>query len=284
MPEATDSFAVTYGVELLFETPPEISKTAIARCMKKRCPGAELMDKDGSGNPLLFFHWDHLLELGDATIPAQTVVLQTDQPFEITDSLTEDLRQSWSFPEAREVIGRCRNMIFVTDLMTSELEYRERLELFQDALAAILEAVPALAIHWRPTGQFVDPQRFLEAYHEGGASRFFAGSLNVRFYKISNSPGDLLMDTLGLAALGLPDLQCHFRDLEPGKVAAVLANTAHYILENGDVIENGHTVEGITTDSKWRCQHENSLQKPSRVVLDLDPGPPHAAGRRKSDR
>ena len=92
----------------------------------------------------------------------------------------------------------------------------------------------------------------------------------------------MLMDTLGLAALGLPDLQCHYRDLAPGEVATVLANTGYYIYENGDVIENGHTVEGITAGSRWRCQHEESMLKPSRVVLDLDPGPPHSTGNRKS--
>jgi hypothetical protein len=48
------------------------------------------------------------------------------------------------------------------------------------------------------------------------------------------------------------------------------------------VIENGHAVEGITAGSKWLCQHENSILEPSRVVLDLYPGPPHAAGRRKT--
>ena len=231
---------------------------------------------------MLFFHRDHLVKLADAELPAQTVVFLTDQPFKLTEAMTESLQQSWSFSGAADVVGRCRNTILVTDLMTSPLEYRERLELFQDALAGILEALPALAIHWQPTGQFVNPHRFLEAYQEGGSSRFFAGSLNVRFYNISNSPGDMLMDTLGLAALGLPDLQCHYRGLAPGEVAAVLANTGYYIYENGDVIEDGHTVEGIPAGSKWRCQHEDSMLKPSRVVLDLDPGPPHAAGNRKS--
>ena len=282
MVEAPGGFAQTYGVELFYESFPKNSRTEIARCVKERCPGAEFVGDDEKAHSLLFFHRDHLVTLADAKLPAQTVVFLTDQPFRITEALTESLQQSWSFPGAADVVGRCRNTILVTDLMTSPLEYRERLELFEDALAGILEALPALAIHWRPTGRFVNPQRFLEAYDGGGSGRFFAGSLNVRFYNITNSPGDMLMDTLGLAALGLPDLQCHYRDLPPGQVAAVLANTGYYIFENGDVIENGHTLEGITVGSRWRCQHEESMLKPSRVVLDLDPGPTNAAGNRKS--
>jgi Domain of unknown function (DUF4261) len=282
MVETPGGFVQTYGVELLYETLPKIPRTEIARCVKKCCPGAELASDGEKDQSLLFFHWDHLVKLADANLPAQTVVLLSEEPFKLTEVVTESLQQSWSFPGAADVVGRCRNTILVTDLMTSPLEYKERLELFQDALAGILEALPALAIHWRPTGQFVNPQRFREAREEGGSSRFFAGSLNVRFYNISNSPGDMLMDTLGLAALGLPDLQCHYRGLVPGEVAALLANTGYYIFENGAVIENGHTVEGILAGSRWRCQHEEAMLKPSRVVLDVDPGPTHAAGTRKS--
>jgi Domain of unknown function (DUF4261) len=284
MVEAPGGFAQTYGVELLYETLPKVSRTEIARCVKKRCPGAELAGDGKKDQALLFFHSDHLVNLTDANLPAQTAVLLTDQPFKLTEPLTESLQQSWSFSGAADVVGRCRSTILVTDLMSSPLEYRERLELFQDALAGILEALPALAIHWQPTGQFVNPLRFLEAYQEGGSSRLFAGSLNVRFYNISNSPGDMLMDTLGLAALGRPDLQCHYRDLAPAEVAAMLANAGYYIFGNGDAIKDGHTVEGISAGSKWRCQHEDSMLKPSRVVLDLDPGPPYATGTRKSHR
>jgi hypothetical protein len=282
MVENPGGFAQTYGVELLYHMPSRISRAAIARSVKKRCPSAELADGEDNDKSLHFFHRDHLVELVDGPFPASTVMLQTEEPFKLTELVTESLQQSWGFPGAAEVVERCRNTILVTDLMSSGLEYKERLALFQDALAGILEVLPALAIHWRPTGQFVNPRRFLEAYEEGGSTRFFAGSLNVRFYKLSNSPGDMLMDTLGLAAFGLPDLQCHYRGLVPGEVAAVLANTGCYIFENGDVIENGHTVEGIAAGSKWRCQHEEAMLKPSRVVLDLDPGPPYAAGDRKS--
>ena len=91
------------------------------------------------------------------------------------------------------------------------------------------------------------------------------------------------MDTLGLAALGLPDLQCHFRGLAPEAVAPLLYNTAYYIFEKGDVIDDGHTVEGVTPGERWPCQHEASLVEPRRVVIDLDPGPAHAAGNRKRE-
>jgi hypothetical protein len=88
------------------------------------------------------------------------------------------------------------------------------------------------------------------------------------------------MDTRGLTETGLHDLQYHFRDLDPKEVACVLFNTAVYIFQKGPVIESGQTVAGIEPDSRWRCQFENALLEPKREVLDLNPGKPHAAGKR----
>ena len=52
------------------------------------------------------------------------------------------------------------------------------------------------------------------------------------------------MDTRGLAPFGLPDLQVHFRDLEPARLAGLLYATAGYLLEEGDVIADGNTISG----------------------------------------
>ena len=107
------------------------------------------------------------------------------------------------------------------------------------------------------------------------------GFVNVRFYNLEGTDGDRVMDTLGLGALGLTDLQLHYRELAPGEVAAELYNIAVYLLENGDVIEDGHTVQGFTPEDRWRCRHEMSLMPPRRPVLDINPGPPFAAGDRE---
>ncbi len=286
MSEPTGGFAPTYGVALLTEAKPRLSATELLRAIRTYCPATEPLDE--SGKVLCFLHPDHPLPLEETAPPApaaicpQTFVAAGKEPFTLSDAMSNVFEQSWSFPEAREVVARCRHDVLVTDLISSLLEYKERLALFQDALAGLLDVIPALAIHWISTEQFIRPQQFLDGYREGGARRFFAGPLNVRFYNITNSPGDMIMDTLGLAALGLPDLQCHFRGLEPGRVAAVLSNTGYYLFEAGDIIADGHTVEGTTPGSGWRCQHEESQLQPTRTVLDLDPGYPHAAGTRQA--
>src|SRR5258706_439837 len=114
----------------------------------------------------------------------------------------------------RLCVAAATSAVLVTDFMSGGLEYHERLDLFQRALLGVLSVVPCLAVHWQPSQQVIDPSAYRAASEKPPADLFFAGALNVRLFNIENSPGDFVMDTLGLAALGLPDLQCHFRRLD----------------------------------------------------------------------
>lgn len=279
--EADDlhGFRPTYGVELLYVNRPDVTKSVFLSALRRHCPSATALDGDPGGGLLAFFHPDHLVGYSDGRVPTQIFIAATEQPPH-GGQIEAALQQSWSFPEARRVVAACTTSLLVTDLMSSGLPYRERLDLFTSALLGILEAAPPNAIHWQPTQRIVDPGAYVRAAAESQVQRLFAGPVNVRFFNITGTDGDMLMDTLGLAALGLPDLQCHFRNLDPGAVARFLYNTALYVFENGDVIADGHTVEGIEPGSKWRCRHEDALVAPPREVIDLDTQDPNAAGTR----
>src|SRR5262249_4988245 len=151
---------------------------------------------------------------------------------------------------------------------------------FRGFVRAVQEIAPCEAMHWINTQQIINPSRFVFMQGEEGAQPLY-GSINVRFFNIQGSNGDCLMDTLGLAVLGLPDIQCHYRELQPKDVAHVLYNVACYIFERGDIIKNGETVPGVLQHDEWRCRHEMALAGPERIVLDLDPGGQYAAGKRK---
>lgn len=272
----TRGFATTYGVELLCATAPSLEKRALAAALRRYCPGAEPLDGDLDSSLLAFVHSDHLVRLEDGAVPAQTLIAASDEPFEST-RIEGSLQQSWSFPEARAVVAGCTASVIVTDLMSSPLDPRERLDLFQRVLRGALEQIDCEAIHWRPTQVVVSTKAYRQAALEAPAQLFFCGGVNVRLFNVEGS-GDRVMDTLGLAALGLPDLQCHFRALDVKDVARVLYDTAWYVFQSGDVIEDGNTVEGVQPGSKWHCQHEEALVEPHRDVLDIDPGRRFAAG------
>lgn len=170
-------------------------------------------------------------------------------------------------------------MLLANDLVAAGLEPKLRNKLFRGFIRAIQEVAPCDAMHWMNTQLLVHPGRFLFQQGEGNAQVLY-GSINVRLYTIQGTTGDRVMDTLGLAALGLPDIQCHFRELQAPDVARVLYNVAYYIFQNGDVIKDGETVPGILERDSLRCQHEVALVGPEREVLDLNPGENYAAGTR----
>jgi hypothetical protein len=184
--------------------------------------------------------------------------------------LEASLGQSWDWDLARDVTSRASHALAVHDLVTLGLDSGPRLEFYDLFLRAVLEEAPPIAMHWLASERIVEPREYLETT---GVERLTKGYINVRLFRVENrSAGECVMDTLGLAAFGLPDLQCHFAALDPRTVARVLFNTAAYVFERGDVLEDGHTVEGTVPGSRWRCQHEMSLVAPERAVVDLHPG------------
>jgi hypothetical protein len=236
------------------------------------CPDPTRADK-----AFLIFHKRHLVKYSDAQVPAQTAILATDRPPQL-EAYRDAIQQSWRCREAEELLRGCQEARLVTEMMARGLPPQDRISLFHGVLRAMIEVSKPDALVFKHSQQVVVPADYLHACSQDPIFR--PGAVNVRFFNISNSDGDMIMDTRGLHEIGLHDLQCHFRDLDPQDVAGVLYNTAFYIFEHGPIIESGQTVAGTSPESKWQCQFENSLLEPTREVLDLNPGAPHAAGNR----
>lgn len=234
-------------------------------------------DPEEADKVFLIIHKSHPVKYADAEVPAQTAILATDQPPKL-EAYQQEIQQSWRCRRAKELLRDCRETWLVTEMMAQPLPPQDRALLFHGVLRAMIEVTSPDALVFKHSQQVIEPADYLATCGEEPILR--AGSLNVRFFNISNSNGDMIMDTRGLSEIGLHDLQCHFRKLDPTEVARVLFNTAVYIFKQGPVIESGQTVAGIEPDSKWRCQFENSLLEPKREVLDLNPGKPYAAGGR----
>ncbi len=222
-------------------------------------------------------HKQHRLKLSDGEIAVTTAILNANQISQI-DAYRDEIQQSWRCREAEQLLRDCHDTRLIAEVMAQAFPPQDRVTLFHGVLRAVIDATAPDALVFKHTQQVVLPADYLDACSEDPIRR--PGSLNVRFFNISNSEGDMIMDTRGLREIGLHDLQCHYRNLDPKEVARVLFNTAQYVFENGPVIESGHTVEGIQPGSKWRCQFEDSMLDPKREVLDLNPGAPYAAGNR----
>jgi hypothetical protein len=259
---------------------PAVSKPHLLEALRRRCGRVDALDGNPQSDMLAFVHVDHAVQYRDGVMPAQFFVSGSPKPPD-PRNLEPSLQQTWDWPGARAAAQQAGATLLVTDLMASGLELHTRLRLFQQSLLAVLECVPEpLAIHWTPAQRLLTAPMLYQSKQPDAYDEIFP-AINTRFFNVSDrQPGEMLMDTVGLAALGLPDLQCHFLNLDPGEVARVLFNTAYYVFQHGDVIGDGHTIQGITPAQKWRCQHEDALVPPARVVLDVNPEAPHAAGTR----
>ena len=265
------------SIQLLYETSPQIDGSYLLGELRKYCGR---VDRLGEKKDLHYYAFlDHPLQLRDKVIFPQMLLGYPDEGKEKSD-YEDSFQQTWDWKEAREVVSTCRIPLLMTDLMVQSLNQRSRLNLFHNALEAILTVAPCKAIHWATSQKFVDPIAYLNA-RKSKDIHPLQFSMNVRFYNITGQQqGEMLMDTVGLSLLGLPDLQCHFFGLDPNQVARMLYNSAYYIFDNGDIIEDGNTIQGIAPSDKWKCQHEVALIKPEREVLDINPGKPYAVGNR----
>ena len=264
--------------ELLYYRRPTCDFAAVkARTQEILESDVDSPDPREADKAFLIFHKQHTIKYSDAEVPAQTAIFATDEPPQL-EAYRQDIQQSWRCNSAEDLLRGAKETRLVTEMMARSLSPQDRVSLFHGVLRSMIEVTSPDALVFKHSQQVIAPADYLAACQKDPIFR--PGSLNVRFFNISNSDGDMLMDTRGLEEIGLHDLQCHFHDLEPDEVSRVLFNTAIYIFKKGPVIESGQTVAGIQPDSRWSCQFESSLLEPKREVLDVNPGKPYAAGKR----
>lgn len=251
------------SARLLFTVKPALDAASLAAALRK-----DFKQVDNPDDSLLYFFPDYPVTFNDGKqLPAQIMVAAAERP-STSDYLAAALQQSWHWSEAATVVAACEHEVIVTDFMTRILEYTMRVELFQKALDAIVRLLNPQAIYFTTSDKVVEPVAYLK---RGPA--VLEGLLNVRFFNIADSDTqEMFLDTLGLHALGLPDFQLRFASLDPNELVGALVNYSYYIFENGPIIEDGNTIQGITPADKWICHYTDSLLGPERLAIQLEIG------------
>jgi len=255
-----------YTVQLLLTAPAELKKADVLSALRERFGAVAPLEADGES--LAFYHPNHRVPFKGGSAPVQCSIL----PVELRQGdpqLAAALSQTWAWPEGRAVASRCRAALALSDMLAAGLDRSERLDLMHGLVAAVHRLAPAQAVHWLPSQRVVKPEDLFTAVAGGDA--LFAAAVNVRMFRVEGRT-QTLMDTVGLGAFGLPDVQCHFERCSPGRVAAVLYSVARYLYERGDVIADGHTVQGPESGERWPCRKALSWAAPRRAVVSVMPG------------
>jgi hypothetical protein len=260
-------------VELMFEDAPIFQIKKILSALKNVVGDIDIMTS--SKDMTAFILKEHPVKYKDAEIPSQCILFSTLNKIEY-EKLIPSLLQTRDRENMNEIVKKCRYKIAFSDFMPNRNDEHTRLSLFNNALKVIINNLNCKVLHFLNSQILIRPDDFIDRVSQGN---HLAGALNVRLFNIQNSE-DMLMDTLGLHTFGLPDIQCHFKELDPNEIARVIYNAGYYIFDKGDIIDDGNTIQGVKENDKWECQHEESLVEPNRIVLDINPGSLYAAGGR----
>ena len=188
------------------------------------------------------------------------------------DKLTSS--QMWDCPESNEIIARCHYDVVAVDMLSAYMDYKDRADMLMDFTEALMELYPTCeAVYFDRSGKMFTRRAILE-HSIPRKDRFIYFAVNVRFFNIEGS-GDMLIDSLGMSELDLPDVQYHFHDLDPDSVVNHAYTVLSYIYENNCPIESGETIDGlkngrISRDVQWVCQFEEALVQPARTVMDIN--------------
>ncbi len=257
--------AQPYVIDLFFEKKPELNKDILLESLKKYTSNPEIDTFSETEKTVL--------SAGDLENPSCRIRICMEQmPFD-RESLLEyasSFRQSWSWRTAKETIQNCTLIFKIYDEYSDKIPYNARVGLLRNVLRGIVEKIGCSAVHFQMTQQFAKPENYVYSFCEPSPDKLY-GFINVRFFKIHDSD-DMVMDTIGLNAIGLNDVQCSFKRYNPKDISNILFNTAYYLFDSGNVIIDGDTVQGLKRTDRWACKKGISLVGPKRMVLDIAPG------------
>ena len=257
--EPQPGFASTYGFGLLYDQPPALDpKTLVAR-LAPATP-TELLSASDS-----VIHLSHP-DLRVASSQASSTSIERSAKPVVAGDYAAALEQTWDWPEAEPALARCGYRIRVCDLTGAGLLYDVRYRLISTVVLAVVELTDPTVCHWEPAGCLVEPKRL---------ARNLAWPFNVR--AVALDPGrESLMDTLGLAALGLIDAQCYYRGLDRGQMARWMYGVGRKLFTDGGVITEEDSIPGLRPNERWTWRRQSAMLPPTRPVIDVKPPASHS--------
>lgn len=250
--------------KLLFVEKPVFSRDTILQELHSYFNRVE--NPDG-GNLYIFPEFE--FDMAGARVHGQCVISGSEDMVEPVSLPEEAFQQNWHWEEANETARNCKFGLIVSDMLTRTMNYQQRLDLFMKVLVAVTKATNPHAIYCITSKKLLNPDKLVQCW-DGEEREVLTALVNVRLFTITNSETpQILMDTVGLSCLGLPDFQILHKPSNESQLAQLLWNYAYYIFDNGDIIEDGNTVEGLVPGSKWKCERKMSIIKPERVIIQL---------------
>lgn len=221
-------------------------------------------------------------EKEEKDIPVQLMITEC---IKIKEPIMDEISvtQTWNCPESSDILQNCQYHVVATDLLAAGLHYKDRAEMLVKYVDALVEMFPTCkAVVFETSKKMLTRDAIIDC-DVPMESRFIYYAVNVRFFNVQGSD-DMLVDTIGMSTLFMPDLQYHFHSMDPNFVVNHAYNVLSYLYAAENPLKSGDSIDGIkdgemSMEVQWKVQYENALIQPAREVIDLNMGE-YAAGRR----
>jgi hypothetical protein len=251
-----------YGVELLYASPPRLSSQDLLESLRERLGAAE----PGEDPTSLLFDFPDLADPSrEGGRPAGLGVEPAVDPLDEIET-AEALGGTRDWPGAEAAVRRHRARLLVVDRRASAIPYKNRMRIFRDGLLAVVGRAAPLAVFWRPAAKLVNP-----AALGGPKPDPLRELVGLRLLPAPGGGASMMLDTVGLAPLGLPDLECPVKGVDPAGTEPFLLSLARYLYDLGDVIPDGRVLKGPDGKTRYACVRAPSAHLPARTVLSLRP-------------
>jgi hypothetical protein len=259
----------SYTADILYAETPLITGDELLNALRERVGNVE-METGGVPGAFLFQFPDLADPSREGGQPVGVFIERGDGPLP-ADEVKRTLVMTRDWSGAGNAVNAHEARLVVSDLRASGLGYKNRLRIFQDVVNAVASCATPLAVRWTAAGKFVNPLKMTRAPKPGEKRDPLAGAVNVRLVAPpAGTSARMVMDTLGLAALGLPDLEVLIRLENPQNVEPFLMSIARYVFDLGDVLPDGRVVKGPAGD-RWIIRRSRASNVPAREILQLRP-------------
>lgn len=259
-------------MKLLFREPVSLpEKDRLTAVMEKHMGEVDCFwhDEKGAGVAAK----NYISQFKEGPIPVQLMITPCTA---FDGSEIDDFQRSqmWDCQGERDrILSECHYQVFGTDMMAACLAPKVRAEMDMNFLEALVELYPDCeAVYFFNSGKLI-LTRNIRGNKLPNLDRFIKFAVNVRFFNIQGTE-DMVVDTLGMGILFIPDLQYHFHGMDPNWVVNHAYCIASYLLSNDNPIKSGDTVDGVADGAisrqvQWKGRYEGALIQPAREVIDI---------------
>ncbi len=173
---------------------------------------------------------------------------------------------AWHWPEARAELEQHNAHLIVT-ASSARLDAIDLMLGLTRTVAAVALCSAAAGVYWGGGTQVHPMDDFVEQSQQM-SREYLPLFLWLRFGLASEEDGTSSLFTTGLAELELMEIEFPHSSLDPETLIDRAYNFAHYLLDNGPILEDGNTIGG-TPEEKFRVRHVPSMWEAERSVYSF---------------